>query len=483
MRKPAKLFVLLLSMMPVSALALGLGNINLKSALNQPLDAEIELVAPTQSELDTLTVSLASADAFASYGLDRPAFLLGMRFNIVRNSRGGASVMVTTSEPVREPFVTFLLEADWSRGRLLREYTVLLDPPVFMTEEAAPAPARAATPAVTQQPSGAVAREPARPVSEPVGRAPAAQPVTSAPRSDALSTRYGPIRRNETLWTIASRLRPERSISINQMMIALFRENPQAFMGNINRLKQGAVLRVPSTADIYALSSDEAFAEVRRQNAAWRGSRPASARTAAGTPGVSQAATGVTGPSGRLRLVPPGDAARQQAGQEEASQSSLPDSQLAGNAALSQRIQSLEGELENAQRLIEVKDSELAALQARLEALEARLAAEQATTAEGVVDGVGAEVPVEAPESAAVVDEQPAAGVDAEAAAEEIAAEAEEAAAEVVEPPPVVVSPPVADTPGFFSRAIDAILGAWLWILGLIGIGLVAAFAWGIQRL
>ncbi len=468
-RKPAQFLLCLIAMLPVSAMALGLGSIKLNSALNQPLDAEIELISATTAELDSLSISLASADAFASYGLDRPGYLLGMQFRIVRDGSGGAIVRVSTADPVREPFVTFLLEADWSRGRLLREYTVLLDPPVFMTEQATPA-TRPAAPAVTQPSTGAVTRVPA---AEPSPPPPSAQPpVRSAPRSDALSVRYGPVRRNETLWTIASRLRPERSISINQMMIALFRENPEAFMGNINRLRQGAVLRVPSTSDIYALSTDAAFAEVRRQNAAWRASRPAqpAARPAADTAATARA--GQTGQGGRLRLVPPGDAAREQAGRDERARDAAADSELAGNAALTARIRSLEGELENARRLIDVKESELAALQSRLESLEARLA-DQEATAEAVVD--------EQPDVEAVVDDTAAEVVEPPVAEVTEPVTAEPEPAEAVTPPPVVVSPPV-ESKGLISRVVDVLAGAWIWILGILGIGLLGVFGWMMRR-
>ncbi len=480
MRRLAQLLLLLAMTLPIGAYAMGLGSIELNSALNQPLDAEIELVSATPAELDSLSISLASADAFASYGLDRPAYLLGMQFRVVRDGRGGAVIRVSTSEPVREPFVTFLLEADWSRGRLLREYTVLLDPPVFMSEEAAtpPAPVRQTAPTTTQPSAGPVAREPATPPARPVTPPPASQPATTQPRSDALSTRYGPIRRNETLWTIANRIRPDRSVSINQMMIALFRENPQAFMGNINRLKQGAVLRVPSTQDIYALSSDEAFAEVRRQNAAWRGARaPASQRADSG---ASAAATESTrqGSQGRLRLVPPGDAARQQPGQADPTRAA--DSELAGNAALSERIQTLESELENARRVIDVKDSELAALQSRLDALEARLADQMAAEA----DAAGAETTEAGDTETGIADTgaDAAAAEDATAqtagedmgAPEPVAEPADEPVAE--EPPPAVVTTTV-EEPGLVAKILDFLAGAWVWILGLLGIGAIAAVA------
>ena len=124
--------VLMLSAMlsPQALFALGLGDIKLNSALNQPFDAEIELVAATPDDLSTLRATLASGDTFARYGLDRPIFLSDFAFQVARS--GSRDVLrVTSSKPVTEPFVTLLVEANWPRGRLLREYTVLLDPPVF----------------------------------------------------------------------------------------------------------------------------------------------------------------------------------------------------------------------------------------------------------------------------------------------------------------------------------------------------------------
>ena len=133
--------VLLMSalMSPGALYALGLGEIHLNSALNQPFDAEIELVSATQEDLGALRAALASTDAFARYGLDRPAYLADFNFRVTSND-GRDVLRVTSPRPVTEPFVTLLVEANWPRGRLLREYTVLLDPPVF-TPAAAPSPA------------------------------------------------------------------------------------------------------------------------------------------------------------------------------------------------------------------------------------------------------------------------------------------------------------------------------------------------------
>ncbi|MBW3567633.1 MAG: hypothetical protein KY410_06710, partial [Proteobacteria bacterium] len=284
-----------LAAISASALALGLGDIRLNSWLNQRLDAEIELVSAAADELESLEVRLADRAAFDRYGLDRDPFLNNLQFRVIRRSNGTAYVQITSTEPVREPFLTFLIEADWSSGRLLREYTLLIDPPTFADrEQVAPqSQAPVATPA--PQP---VERE--APITESTQQSFAEQPrvaesevgdIVSIPSLDTeadqaparaestypqqTSDTYGPIQRNENLWSIANRLRPDESISINQMMIALYRANPEAFQGNINRLKAGYVLRIPRFDQVSSLSRREAFNEAKRHNEEWRaGSRP-----------------------------------------------------------------------------------------------------------------------------------------------------------------------------------------------------------------
>ena len=241
-RKLLFLGVLTLVLAPGGAFSLGLGDIRLNSYLNQPLDAEIALSLASGDELETLDVDLASREAFDRYGLTRPAFLDDLNFQVVRGP-GGPTVKVDSSRPILEPFVTFLLEARWAGGRVLREYTVLLDPPVYVPgEQAAPvveAPA----------PTRSAPLRPTAPVAEP--RATPAPAPVAAPRDGA---EYGPVRRRETLWAIAERVRPDGSVSMNQMMIALFRANPGAFDGNVNRLRAGAILRVPPRQDIASIS-------------------------------------------------------------------------------------------------------------------------------------------------------------------------------------------------------------------------------------
>ena len=131
-RRLSRISLVLVLMLSGEVWALGLGDITMNSALNEPLDARIELLSATPEELDNLTIALASADTFSRYGIDRPFYLNDMQFSVVRSGRvDGNYVLVTSLSPMAEPFLTFLVEASWSRGRLLREYTVFLDPPTF----------------------------------------------------------------------------------------------------------------------------------------------------------------------------------------------------------------------------------------------------------------------------------------------------------------------------------------------------------------
>jgi pilus assembly protein FimV len=430
-RKLLFLGVLTLVLAPGGAFSLGLGDIRLNSYLNQPLDAEIALSLASGDELETLDVDLASREAFDRYGLTRPAFLDDLNFQVVRGP-GGPTVKVDSSRPILEPFVTFLLEARWAGGRVLREYTVLLDPPVYVPgEQAAPvveAPA----------PTRSAPLRPTAPVAEP--RATPAPAPVAAPRDGA---EYGPVRRRETLWAIAERVRPDGSVSMNQMMIALFRANPGAFDGNVNRLRAGAILRVPPRQDIASISRGEADAEFRRQTREWRADRPR---------GPAQA---------RLELVPPAETAPPAA---PAAGPSAPSTPAAGTGAaaadsaaqaeLLSAVQALRGELDETRRMMEIKDAEIAALQARLAELEAGRDAEPA-------DAEKTEVAVTQPAEGAPAGEEPA--------AQEPPAAAPEQKPAATPPPPVVTSP------SFMDRVLAFLGSLWFWVI--LGLVLIAGAA------
>ncbi|HET9680163.1 MAG TPA: fimbrial protein FimV, partial [Gammaproteobacteria bacterium] len=214
------MLLLVIAIIPATALAMGLGEIQLNSGLNEPFDARIELVSVTDEELETLDVTLASEQAFERYDLPRPFHLQGLQFEVV-DTGDSAYVHVTSREPMREPFVTLLVEADWANGRLLREYTVLLDPPVF-DQAAQPA---ATQPAAVTQPTPTV-EQPAQPAPAPATQTyeqsyttgtvvetpePAAVPEEAGPYPavepyTAPDGTYGRIQRGETLSEIALQL-------------------------------------------------------------------------------------------------------------------------------------------------------------------------------------------------------------------------------------------------------------------------------------
>ncbi len=357
---------LLAVLLPLTVSALGLGEISLRSALNQPFVAEIPVTSESAEDLGQLSVQLAPAATFERYGLDRPRFLEDLKFQVQRDG-SRTIVRITSTQPVSEPFVSVLLEVAWPQGRLLREYTVLLDPPTFArpggagqqsSQPVAAPPAAAgpsASPPAIRRPPAA---EPAPAIrSSGAGAATATGSVTSGPDGDS----YGPVRANETLWRISERLSADSNASLNQMMVALYRANPEAFSGNINRLRRGAILRVPRGSELTSISSREATAEVQRQHQEWRG--------AVGTPPVPA----------RLQLVPPTEQA--------AGTASGP---AAASAAETARREALEKELAEKERLVSLQDSQLKALQDRISQLE------------GSAPTVPANVPMDAPVDAAV---------------------------------------------------------------------------------
>ncbi|MGB5102302.1 MAG: FimV/HubP family polar landmark protein, partial [Steroidobacteraceae bacterium] len=415
--------VLLMSALlsPTAPYALGLGEIRLNSALNQPFDAEIELVSAADEDLAALRASLASNDAFARYGLDRPSYLADFSFRVVRGSDGQDVLRITSPRPVSEPFVTLLVEATWPRGRLLREYTVLLDPPVF-----APGPQAAEAPVATPHstaPAPAVRRtEPAAPApapGEPVERPAAVAAATIEPGSSYR------VQRNDTLWKIASAASPGTRSDVNRAMVAIYQSNPAAFDGNINILKAGSLLSIPSAAEMSSISASAAAAEVSRQYRQWR---------------EGSAAAGESAEGGRLRLVTPeqGTPAASTATVQPAPSAGAPSADLQG------RVQQLEAELAEARRLLEVRNAELATLQGAAPVAEP--AAEPA-----------AEVPVEPGTAEPVAEEAPPAPV-------------EEAPAAAAEPP----AAPVEEGPTLLER----LAGYWWVLLGL----LAAALAFVLYR-
>src|SRR5271166_1384341 len=183
------------SLAPSLSHALGLGEIHLNSALNEPMNAEIDLIAASPEELSALRATLAGRDSFTRYGIDRPPFLSTLTFKVGKSKDGRDVLLVHSTEAIPEPFVTFLVEVNWARGRLMREYTVLLDPPTYTPGES-PGTAAPVTGATSASPAMVEATSPPMPATaqgSPAAprRAALAPPATApAPESQA---RQGPL--------------------------------------------------------------------------------------------------------------------------------------------------------------------------------------------------------------------------------------------------------------------------------------------------
>ena len=319
--------LVLAGLIPSGALALGLGDIHLKSALNAPLDADIDLAASGE-ELTGLKVALATRESFSRYGLDYPSYLASITFQPAKTADGHDVIHVHSRDAVTEPFVTLLIEASWARGRLVREYTVLLDPPVFTGDTAAAATVAAPTAAIQSQ-SGTVSRPANAPATSVTSVAPTA---TAAPQSAAGGSYT--VQRGDTLSSIAARNYPNSQRE--RALVALYRANPGAFSGNMNEMRSGAALQLPDASTVAAIGPGEAVSEVSSQYHAWA----------------------PTHSSGQLRLVAPTQA-------PGGSATGAPSGDTAG---LQQRVTQLQADLNESRRLLELRNAELARLQAQINA-------------------------------------------------------------------------------------------------------------------
>ncbi|MCV4261384.1 FimV/HubP family polar landmark protein [Pseudomonas capsici] len=355
------------------AQALGLGELSVKSTLNQPLVAEIELTQAQGLDAAQVVPSLATTADFAQAGVTRQAFLNDLTFTPVINASGKSVLRITSSKPVRDPYVKFLVQVLWPNGRLLREYSLLLDPPKFSPEAAAAA--AAAAPAA---PAAAPAQLPtvAPPATAPAPAAPSAPapaPEAALPPPAADKPAQYVTTNNDTLWEIAAKVRTAGTVQ--QTMLAIQALNPDAFIGgNINRLKKGQVLRLPTPQQTTALPQPQALAEVSQQYRAWREGR----RLPAGTRQVDATRRARAGeaPSqvetrDNLSLVSANGkpAAKGASGDADLSnklavaQEAL-DTSRRDNAELKSRMNDLQSQLDKLQRLIELKNDQLAKVQA-----------------------------------------------------------------------------------------------------------------------
>jgi pilus assembly protein FimV len=351
-------------LVPASAQPLGIGDLKLHSALNQQLNAEINLVLSGGEKASEIKVQLAPPEKFDAAGVPWSYFLSKIKFDTVIRPNGTVIVKLSSNETLREPFLNFLLEVSWDQGNLYREFTVLIDPPAAYQQPIVPV----IQPTQINQPQQVV---------QAVAKT--RQPKASMLQAKITADSYGPTARNDTLWKIAEKVKPSADISTEQMMVALYESNPKAFYkDNVNALMAGHTLRVPDQQTVLNLSKAQAARIFREQTRIWRSPDKAVAKAK-----TEQQTEQSIADSNQLDLVAPTEEevtnqvdvtpGQEQGGDEIAgtdadsvsgsAQQKSVDKTGDADAVLQTRLDKLEQQIAMMQKLLELKDEQLAALQ------------------------------------------------------------------------------------------------------------------------
>jgi len=494
---------LALSGVALDSQAAGLGRLVVFSALGQPLRAEIEVTA-TRDELADMKAKLASPEAFKQAGLDYATTLLSIRFNLERRPGGQAVIKLSSDRPINDPFVDMLMELNWASGRLVREYTFLLDPPEYTAKATSPvSPATVSrVPDVKPAPGPTTSRIDNDVRARATSQARAPQPAQRSAEPAPITPEGREVRRGETLHRIASETKFE-GVSLDQMLVGLFRANPDAFEGgNMNRLKAGKILSVPEKTAIETVAPGEARKIVLAQSSDWNAYRSKLAGVAARSPaqddaGRQESAGKITAkvddkqesaaPRDQLKVSKTEAAAKPgvTTGKKGSDEDLIAKEKALKEA--NERMAALEKNVADLQKLLELRNQNLAELQKQSTAKPDTVAPAQkpvepakpvevppaATPAPAVA---AAPAPAPAPQAEPAKTEPsvpPAAGTPAPAAAPAQPVAAKPAEQKPAEKPKVVTPPPPREEPGFF----DDLLGNPMALAGGGGIlALIAAY-------
>lgn len=366
-----------ISLAPLVVEAAGIGKLTVLSGLGQPLRAEL-VVSANREEIAGMTARLAPQDAFRQAGVEYAPVLLDLRFTLDKRPNGQSVIKVTSVRPVNEPFLDFLVELNWSTGRLVREYTFLLDPPDI-------AVAQSARPVVEARVVETLRSDSATP-ERPVRAVAPQRPAADFNKGDDSTGRL--VRPGETLRKIAGETQYE-GVSLEQMLVGLFRKNPDAFIGqNINRLKAGAILGLPEKSAVEAVTDAAAKNIYVTQTRDWNAYRQRLAASTAKAAGRD--AEGAQSSAGKIVAKIEEKVLPVEKSQDKVVVSSTETSakaSLAGKSAMSEadqvakeksfkeaqdRLALLEKNVSELQKLVEMKNQKLAELQqqnaAKLEA-------------------------------------------------------------------------------------------------------------------
>lgn len=383
----------------ISAQAAGLGNMLSNSKLGEPLNAEIELLAVTPAEISTIQAALASDLVYQEQMLEKPASYPYIKIEVANNTKGQPVLRLTSTQPITEAFLDMLIQVDWASGRLVKEYTLLLDPPGYESNSVAeapvlpktpvvtvPPPARSeiATPSASNAPLANVATAPAKPViTADEKKTTATKPATEPKQADASLTTV----KGDTLYAIARQMHPE-DVSVEQMLVGLYQNNPDAFDDeNLHRLRTGKILRLPDQEALRKISQQQARSILATHTAAWQAyknklaahtqeSKPAAASQAQASQSGKIASAGNTTPpasnshdvlklSSGTQKKPDASPSSHAASAEEAVNAAKED-QTAKAQALKEeqsRADDLKAQVENMKKLMALKNDAMAKAQ------------------------------------------------------------------------------------------------------------------------
>ncbi|SFM97596.1 pilus assembly protein FimV [Formivibrio citricus] len=460
-----------LTMLPWCAEAAGLGRLNVLSGLGQPFKGEIELVAVQPQEAETLKVALASAEAYASVQMAYPAPSLGLRFALNKRESGQYVVSVSSSQAIDEPVFNLLVELSWAGGLVKREYTALIDPVGYsgvpggatISPVAAPNAARmdpVSTPSA--QISGAIRPPKAvRTVRKGKHAAVAASGVASKPAAQPVEAGESQVvKSGDTLSKIANQVKPE-GVSLEQVLVGLYQANPDAFNGNMNRLKRGKILRIPSSEEFGKQDQAQAVKEIKVHSANWQNYRRQLAESAAkGAAAETEAPQG----GGRITAKVEDKGAQQTDKSKDVLKLSRGASKTDGQQA---KIRALEEEASARKKALDEANQRVAELQKNIQEMEKSVAlkSQQGAELQKKAEQAKASMPASAP---AVV--TPIASAPAAASAVASKPVAASVVASAVQPQPAPkpkrVAPPPPPEPTFMDMLADNAL--------MIGGGLLA---------
>lgn len=382
MRKLSTTLAVIGILTPLGANALGIGEIKLRSSLNQSLNAEIPLVTSGAESLSDIRVSLAPPDAFARAGIERPYFLSKLHFEPIQKDDGSSVIKVTSLDAIHEPYLNFLIAVDWPQGRLLREFTVLVDPPASYAQGAAEPPELPEIEQAASRPEQTDYAGLSTPSSASVngGSAPASDRAID-PAVKLSGSEYGPVQREATLWSIAKLLNADHAVTQEQMVLGLYRANPQSFSkDSANTLKAGETLKIPDRETLLSIPADEAWARVHHRPVP-RGERVAEQREKKSAPLPETGVTTGEEQQAKLKLLTP--SATKSKSEAAAAGGVKPETEAAKakkdvaleeadtirqeNEEIRSRLAQLEQNLVTMQRLLTLKDEQIANLQSALQ--------------------------------------------------------------------------------------------------------------------